>query len=483
MVDWKEIQRLDSIEKVTENGQFAYSEAATKVLTLFGVLGALRRRDEEEIIEMFDEAYAEDPNLAARCVFYCGDIRGGLGERRVFRILLRRLAELGADINLKAIPEYNRWDSILTLFGTKLEDSTLAYIFNQLAEDILGKYENEPISLMAKWLPSINSRNPEKRSAAKKIIDFCDMTPKQYRKILAGLRRYLDVTEVKMSAKKFDEIAYETVPAKAMLKYREAFTRHDHDRFADYVQSVKKGEAKINSSVLYPYDLVEKYFNGFNFNRKEVDDIVEEQWKALPNYCETEKSVLVMADTSGSMAGRPICTALGLATYFAERNKGPFKDLFMTFSENPKFISIEKQKTLLDRLQHELRSEWGFNTNLMAAFNKLLQMGLKYRIPNEDMPAAIIVISDMEIDQATSYGTGFLTDVEKTYNHYGYDLPKLIYWNVDARQNTFLDRGDNTILCSGQSATVFKDICGSLDGKTAYEFMLDVLKRYDGVLL
>ena len=354
---------------------------------------------------------------------------------------------------------------------------------------------------MAKWLKSVNASNEESRRLGKLTAKALGFSEKTYRKSLAVLRKYIGVTEVKMSAGAFDQIEYATIPSKAMSNYRKAFLKNDGERFQNYLESVKNGKAKINTGTLYPYDIVMKYINGPWM--REYDETLELMWKNLPNYIEGKNNVLVMADTSGSMKcgnGRPFASSVGLAIYFAERNYGEFKNKFMTFDTKPHFVTL-KDGSLKEKL--ESIAKINGNTNLMAAMDMILNVAVANDIKKEDMPKALVVISDMEFDEAVtlhkwenssslSYTSGFDSTYNESYNalikrkfiNAGYDIPKIVFWNVESRNNVFhaceKDGMDNVILVSGNSASTFKNLLANISGN-AEDVMWNVLNnnRYD----
>ena len=274
-----------------------------------------------------------------------------------------------------------------------------------------------------------------------------------------------------------------------MKNYRKAFDKHDPDGFADYKASLVKGETKVNASTLYPYDLVHQYrelMAYWSSRECDVDDIVEAQWKALPNYVEGENNILVMADVSGSMSGRPMETSIGLATYFAQRNKGDYHNLYMSFTSDSHFISLDGCSTLRDAVKRVVKTDMGYSTNLDNAFTHILNHAKTHGIAPEDMPKALVVVSDMEIDPYFRGKRNFdFVDRQKArFAQHGYELPKLIMWNVEARKDTFLSQSEDVLLVSGQSASVFKQLCGDLNGVTAWDLMLKTLNdpMYDCVV-
>lgn len=489
-MNFANVMKKEAQTKLTENGAVAYNTLNNGLLDLFAVIGALRPQSESEIEQKFARAFNEDKLLATKMLFYAGNIRGGLGERRTFRVCLKWLAQNYPEIvikNMANIPLFNRWDSLFILENTPAERAMWEFIKVQLMSDIRAMKKNQPVSLLAKWLPSENTSSKRTVRLAQKAMSALYMTPRNYRKTLSALRKYIKVVERDMSANQWGDINYEGVPSYAMKNYRNAFAKHDAIRFSNYIASLNKGEAKINASTLFPYDLVREYVNEvwiWGCRNAKLDPVVEAQWKALPNYIEGENNYVVMADVSGSMDGRPIMTSIGLAIYFAERNKGDYHNTYMTFTDKPHFINIKEGATLLENVKTVANTDVGFNTDLEAAFDYILSNAIYNNVSNEDMPKALIVISDMEIDRYMSRrGLGFVDTMKEKFNVAEYEMPKIILWNVEARQDTYLSQNPDVIYVSGSSPSVFKSFIGALNGETAYDVMLKTLndKMYDCV--
>ena len=471
--------------KRTENGAIAFEKSGGgALLDFFAVAGSLRPRTEADIATKFAAAFAEDKLLATKMLFWVGNVRGGAGERRTFRICLKWLANNYPHIakyNIHNIPYFNRWDSLYELVGTPCEAAMWEFVKGTITDDLKNMAKNKPVSLAAKWLKSENSSSAETKRLARKTRHALSLSARDYRKILSKLRAYIDVTECKMSAQEWNEIHYPSVPSYAMKNYNKAFKKHDGARFSVYLDSVKSGKTKINASTLYPYDLVHKAsYGGY-------DEVVEAQWRALPNYVEGENNILVMADVSGSMYGRPIETSIGLATYFAERNTGDYHNLYMTFTNKPNFVTLDGCNSFYDKVQRVKRTNIGYSTNLMAAFDYILDHAVRNHISNKDIPKALVVVSDMEIDPYFCPGRNFtfLETLRLKFAVAGYSLPKLVLWNVEARNDTFLTKDEDVILVSGQSPSIFRELCANLNGKTAWDMMLEVLNNpvYDVVIV
>lgn len=478
---------------VTENGAKAFNTTKNPLLDMFGVVGALRNRDDSDITKMYDAAFREDKLLATKLAFYSRNVRGGLGERDTSRVLFKYLAHNHPEImrkNLQLVPAFGRWDDMYEFIGTPVEADMWKFVDTQLRADLRNYQTGKPVSLLAKWLKSANGDGKTRRYGLKTAAAL-HLTERQYRKILSALRAHLNVIEPKMSAKEWGNITYDAVPSYAMKRYRKAFSRHDNVRFSNYLSGVVKGTRKINASTLHPYDLVLPYIHG---SYARADDVLEAQWRALPNYITKGENVLVMADVSGSMTmsdnARPMATSVGLALYFAERNIGDYKNLYMTFTDKPSFIRIDPNDTLCSNVQAVRHAHVGYSTNLEAAFQAVLNLAINNHVSVDEMPKAIVVISDMQINcymqNSSRAGWGFLDQMELQYNRYGYTLPKIILWNCEARQNTFLAQSNNPNVqfFSGNSAATFKDVLSCI-GYNAYEAMVKTLSNpvYDCVVV
>ena len=484
-MNFAQMAKATSQIKHTENGAKAYNTTGDCLLDFFSTIGAMRPRSIADIQSKFASAYKENPLLATKALFYGRDIRnGGLGERRAFRACLKWLSDNHSEVvrkNIENIPFFGRYDDLYCLLDKDIlgfnRKDVLNFIIRVLHSDIEALNEGKPITLLAKWLPSVNTSSKVTRYYANQIREYIGINEKTYRKTLSVMRNYIKVTEKLISAKQWGKIEYEKVPSYAMKNYNKAFLKQDRERFLRYLEDLKSGEKKINASTLYPYDLVHKYSSVYFYgNNAKIDPVTEAQWNALPNYVEGENNIIVMADVSGSMYGRPIETSIGLATYFAQRNHGDYHGLYMTFSVTPHFINISNFTSLYDCVKHISQTDIGYSTNLEGAFDYLLKHAVAYNIKPKDMPKAIVVISDMEINRYQNQRYfDFLSAIKTKFCLHGYTCPKLIMWNVEARQDTFLSQSEDVIYVGGQSASIFKKLCGSLEGKTAYDFMLDTL--------
>ena len=467
----------------TENGAVALNTTGDACLDLFSTIGSLRTAIEERIQTLFSEAYQENPLFATKIVFYARDIRGGLGERQTFRILLRYMAQHHPESlksNLDLIGVVGRYDDLYSLIGTPLENDMWATMKKQFLEDLENLNQGNDISLLAKWIKTADASSKKTRAFGILTAQKLGYSVYEFKRIVRRMRKQIKVVECLMSSNKWDEINYSAVPSRAMMIYRNAFMRHDEERFSSFINRAISGEETIHSGALYPYDIVSKILY-----QHEDNNVLEAQWKQLPNYVDEGTNAIVMADVSGSMDGRPLATSIGLAIYFAERNAGAYHNLFMTFSSNPTIVTL-KGETLHQKIHNVKKADWGMSTNLKAAFDKVLDIALKGNVPQEEMPKSIIVISDMEIDNCGDRDWSFYDKMSKKFKKRGYQIPNIIFWNVDSRNNVF--HADSTRkgvqLCSGQSIATFEQLMGCID-LTPIEFMEKVInsERYDCITI
>jgi hypothetical protein len=473
-------------ETRTENGAFAYKSTKSAVLDLFSQGGAMRQSNDNEIVRLFSKAFAENPVLAMKTLFYLRDITQGQGERRFFRLALKHLAvhNKGSLVkNLHLIPMFGRWDDMWVLLETDAKADVATIVKRQLIAD---KKAERP-SLLAKWMPSENASSYKTKKYAGILRRHFETTPKKYRHLLSELRAKISLVETKLTEGRYADIAYDKLPAKAGMIYRGAFFRNDEERYKAFLDSLEKGEVKVNAGTLYPNDIVGKILGeGWTRPRLTAQDVklFEGQWKALPNFIgEKSEESIVMVDVSGSMTGTPMNVAISLAMYIAERNKGAYKDHFMTFTDSPRLVKIQGSN-IVDKVNNISRANWGMNTNIQKALQTVLDVAVKNELPKEEVIKKIYIISDMQFDSCTNGASvNIFKDMESRFNSHGYDLPNIVFWNVNARGNTPMTMNAQGVqLVSGFSPSILTQLLNA-DGKTPYELMLDVVEsdRYKEV--
>ena len=494
---FKEIENYS----ITENGAIGYKSTDSALVDFNFKVSSFRSASEEEIIECFDKAFREHKVYAMKLLFFIRDVRGGLGERRLFRICYKRLAELDIELfylNLNIISEYGRWDDLISLIGiSDVTDLRIVNVINaQLIKDLKNMEENKPISLLGKWLPSENASSKHTKKLAKKIRRIMKTSSRKYRLMLSKLRSYLDVVEVKMCDNRWEDIDYNNVPSMANLKYEQAFMRHDEDRRRGYLNSVREGKSNLNMSVATPVDIVSKYTaSNWGVSVNEYNDTLELAWENLNDVM--VEDTLVVADGSGSMCtpvGNGRTTALdvanALAIYTSEHNNGVYENKYITFSNKPQFVDLSDKHTLKGKIETALEHDEIANTNIQAVFSLILDVAIENEIPEEEMVKNILIISDMEFDHAQrGWGNNsvltkpLFKNIEDLYNVVGYKLPRLIFWNVNSRTGTIplTENELGVVLVSGFSQNVLRMVM--TNKFDPYEVLVDMITnpRYDRV--
>ena len=492
---------------VTENGAVGYRTTGKELLDLNFAIASLRKMSDMEIAKRFRKAFCEDNILAMKWLFYARDAREGVGERRLFRVVLEDLVKSNPEMVIPVInliPEYGRYDDLWCLLdNAEAAKAIYTMVDKQLVADMRNMDNNNSISLLAKWLPSSNASSEKTKKYAKQIYNALGLTEREYRKMLSAFRKYLDVVEVKMSDKNWSEIKYEAVPSRANLIYNSAFLRNDEERRREYLGKLEKGETKINASTLFPHDIVHKYMNYRYIKPK--DATIEALWKALPDTVKGCGNTIVVADGSGSMTtivdNHSDVTALevanALAIYFAEHSSGQFKDKYITFSERPQFVDFSNCNSLHAKIQTAMSHNEVANTNIEKVFDLILTTAINGRMRQEDLPQNVLIISDMEFDSCATCGEssrggwGWYSNVNRPtqklfdliaqrFANAGYTMPKLCFWNVNSRTGAVPVKENElgVALVSGFSVNVAKMV---MSGKTdPFECLLETLnsERY-----
>lgn len=447
-------------EARTWNGMKALESTLSNTTDLFFKIGASRGKD---ITKQFEKAYHEDREMALRVAQWARDVRGGAGERELFRQTLKFLEAnykdelLNTRILLNAT-EIGRWDDLLVFTDTDVKARVFDMIKNAL---------DNGNGLCAKWMPRKGPLSIELRQAF-------GWSPKFYRKRLVELTQ---VVETAMCAKEFDSINFSHVPSLAMSRYSKAFGKNAPDAFTAYKEALKKGDpkvAKVNAGAVYPYDVVK------NARRGDAA-LADEQWKALPNFV-GDAMVLPLVDTSGSMTSpiggkyEPNATscldvAVSLGLYLADKNTGPFKDLFLTFSSSPKFQHVKG--TLSQKIRQMETANWEMSTDLHKAFDEILKVAVTNQVADTDMPKVLLILSDMQFNCCRGYDDKAIDMIRRKYEAAGYEAPSVVFWNLNAADNVpvkFDEKG--TALVSGFSPAIMKSVLAAdMEGFTPEAIM------------
>lgn len=462
---------VEKNEARTANGMKALETTTDKVVDLFFKIGASRGKD---IIPTFTDAYFQNKELALKVALWARDVRGGSGERKVFRDILTHLETIDVDAAkalLHKIPELGRWDDLFSFKTTELKVAAYTLLANAIKD---GN------GLAAKW-------TPRKGPTAVEFRKFLGWSPKHYRKTLVSLT---SVVETQMCANDWDNINFSHVPSLASARYKKAFNRHT-PKFAEYVDALIKGDnsVKVNAGAVFPYDVL-KGIGSYGY-KAETDHIIA-QWDALPNFV-GDANILPLVDVSGSMtcpAGGNYTSstscmdvAVSLGLYLAEKNTGKFKDTFVTFAEQPEILTLSGN--IVDKATQMAGSRWGMSTDLHAAFDLILNMAVKLDIPQAEMPEMLLIMSDMQFSPSTIRGIDetAMEMITRKYEAAGYNVPKVVFWNINANSNVPVTADKSgAALVSGFSPAIVKSLLAAdMSDFTPFGIMMSTINnpRYD----
>ena len=500
---------------LTENGAVGYSTTGKSIVDLNFRVPSSHSNIDGTVLDLFKNALDENYTDTVKWLFYLRDIREGLGERDSFVCLFYNLYDRYPDMAVRLvpfIPEYGRWKDLIDLLDLNNSDDNLlsktiyGFIENQLKNDLISMAAGKPVSLAAKWMPSINASQKARRVSCR-LSKKLGLTCAGYRKMLSALRKYIDVTEVKTCGNRWSEIDYNRVSSNANVRYLHAFMKHDNQRRLKYLEDLFKPKtgATMHASVLYPYEVYAKYGNRFISTKRESvqeDRSIEELWKNLKDI-PSIGNTLCVCDNSGSMdldlpgtSARAIDVSRSLSIFFSERCKGEFKDKVIAFSSNPSFIDFSGCNSLADKVDVMNRHNDCTNTDIEKTFDLILKMAVDNHLPQNELPENILIISDMEFDCATTYHAypivhnnimskynTLFENIRNVWESYGYKLPRLVFWNVNSRSNAIqlTENECGVMLMSGFSVNNVKMILsGELDPYKALKSVLNS-KRYDKI--
>ena len=444
------VNAIANQEALTANGMKARKSTANALVDLFFNIGASRGKN---IVPAFTAAMVQNKDLALRIALWARDVRGGAGERELFRQILTHLEQVDPESAarlLAKVPEVGRYDDLF-VFKTK-PLKTQAYT-------LLGDALRAQNGLAAKW-------TPRKGAIAAEVREFFGMTPKQYRKQLVAMTK---VVETQMCAKDWDNINFSHVPSQAARLYKKAFERNT-PRFAEYVAKLVKGDpsVKVNANAVFPHEVLKGMINSYKIEmtKTQLDHVIA-QWNALPNYV-GDASILPLVDVSGSMscpAGKNtgvtcLDVSVSLGLYLADKNKGVFKDTFLTFSSNPELLTLKGD--IVQKLNQMVKSSWDMSTDLNKAFAKILDVAVKGKVPQSDMPKMVLILSDMQFDQCVKHNDSAMEMIERKYKDAGYEMPQVVFWNLNASDNVPVKADKSgAALVSGFSPAIMASLLGA----------------------
>lgn len=507
------LKNEDSRESVsiTENGARGYAKTSSRLVDFFFKVGSMRNMDDGEVSTHFAEAYAENPKRALELMFFVRDVRGGMGEKRTFKIcfdwLVKNYPGDACDL-VKLIPEYGSWKTFFELTDSFCKNKNVEDVAKQI---FLCQWDldfsalsngKRNVSLLGKWAPSENASSRDSKRLANYWRNVLKMDSKHYRKALSAFRNKIKIVEAQMTAGKWSEINYNTVPARAGMLYKNAFLKHDEARRREWLDALKKGDdpqVKINTTGLTIPEMVAHYMGTRGWSSSvaiEDDPTIEAAWRDLVaknQIPEGSPSLLPIVDGSGSMFAtisrdsnvQAIHVSIGLGLFLANINTKAWKGMVMEYGSNPSFYQVPTGASLREQIKIALQHDDCGSTNVQAVYDLILKTVQNNGLTQADIPE-LITFSDMEFNQAmTNFTDGgkLFEEIAFKWNMFGFKLPKQTFWNINSRTGTvpMTENDLGVILLSGYSQAILGMVLSrKLDPLAALLEKLDS-KRYDPV--
>jgi len=397
--------------------------------------------------------------------------------------------------------------------------------FGQLKKDLDALRRGDSISMCAKYVPREGKAVDKKRKAAWKLLSYEEKREKEkrdffhvllgrfyppytgvrwgiakstrqwiaeracFRKMVLGpLGAALEIPEIFMCAQRYEEINFSRVPSVCMNRNRKAFLNeqvspfpkgHKH-RLAVPLDGERKpndpgraaaranllaaaAEGKVLGRRLMPHEMVSQMMAPRGVSAGEAT-ILEAQWSSMRSTVGSLGKMIPLVDVSKSMEGTPMTVAIALGILISEVTHPAFRDRFITFETAPQWCNFTGCTTLRDKVTRAMEAPWGGSTNLTAALELVLQVALEANLPPSELPESLIVLSDMQFNQADPRLTTFEW-LKERFAAAGYTLPKIVFWNLrgDTRGFPATSFAENVQMLSGFSPALLRLV---LDGET-----------------
>ena len=457
------LEELDRIKNTvyTDNGHIAYKsfEGALKE-NLFFFSFVDRFKQEEEVLEYFKKAYAENAVFAIANLCYCRDIKGGKGLKEAFKACLEFVYDSDKQIFVKLFllslesPSF-RADDFLQVIAEK-KDFELAQI----------AFASRNKCLVAKWLPTKTNKRNKSNAPKYAIRQFFaranGLKVGEWDKEIRKARKKLHLIETGLCQNKPFEIS--KIPSLALNRYAEQIERRFPMKWEEYQNGIKTGKIQVKTNGLDLPKLSRQIKESYN----EHNELTLLQ--ALAELPTIERQILPIIDVSGSMTGwgeqiAPIDVALLVGVALAE--KADFGQLYMTFSSTPQLGKLEGND-YFETFNKIVGKDDNCSTDLLAVFEYVKQI-----IGDEPCPE-LVIISDMEINQTVSSRSrvNLETSVRSIFGY----MPKIVFWNVNANKVLVQSQHGITYMTGDSQAVIENMLKGNFPN--GLEAMLEVLEKY-----
>ncbi|MPL93831.1 hypothetical protein SDC9_39978 [bioreactor metagenome] len=425
-----------------------------------------RNATEEEIIENFRRIFYSGTSYSIKLLFFIRDKVNGLGERRVFRVLLNYLGNEHPkyiENNLTLIPKYGRWDDLYSLFNTKVEDAVIDLFRNQIQIDINS---NKP-STLGKWLKSENTSSKESRSFGNKTRRLLGYSPKEYRRLLSSLRRKIDIVETNISRREYSKINYENLTELNIKKYKKAFLKNDK---ADYEKFKLENPKKtfIFKSLENIISIIRETLNNPGINSiedmylKNLEYLIDKNIKDLNTFEDT----LIINGIEGELIqnkNRYFDILISTILLYNKLNLNSFKNYYMSFKNNPKFNKLTSTD-YIGSIKSMSKNNINYNMDLNSALDLLLFTSIKKNLKPEAIPKSIMFIYNKSEDMSFNN----LKFISEKWINSGFEMPKIKLWNLKDLSSKFsISYKDNVVIISGYNKYIWKYILESREIKNS----------------
>lgn len=500
------IEELNTIERIslttTDNGEIAFVTTGDLNLDFFGTVN--RGISPENLLKKFKEAWNENQEHALKIVLNFRDIRNGKGEKLIGNLLMFFIKVLQPDIYSSIIERYidmGSWKDILFLAEITFHynDLTESNFTNDIEINLFKTQLNKDInsenpSLCAKWAPSEGCHYDKNAKIAHTIMEKMNLSPREYRKMLTELRKKISIVESMLSQNNLDLINFSTLPAKAHLFYKKAFSRDEnaqnkssverrklHLRYQKYTEDLKSktNNVKANFKGIMPHEITRQIINS------EHGTLLENQWESIRNNVKTSgifDFCVSVVDVSGSMdtstVPRPLDVAIALGILVSECAVGPFNNKVITFHEDPQVYNLAHYNSLEAKVKIIKNMPWGGNTDIEKVFDKIIEIGKNFNIPRDRMPKRLFIFTDMQFDKVSGNKIKTFDKIKEKFNKNNYTMPQIVCWNLSNVKSVIFTKNDENIcMLSGYSSEILKSFL-TTEKIDPCSILLGILSKY-----
>ena len=461
---------------------------------------------------MIKEEYVNLMSVMFKMIGHTRDIISGKGEYSLSYMLLTvwydhypELAKFAFKYFVMPLDmcdnvhQYGSWKDI-KYFSKNYPDHPLVDYGVRLINDQLKIDINSEIpSLVSKWIPREKSKFKELYyklsfdyfseyiNSAKTLDSKHGAESKakmEYRIIISGLNKRLDTVQIKQCSQNWATIDPSKQTSITMHKQKTAFLNYTKDgeqrykcddrvlcgdNFKAFVKQVASGEQEVKGKRIGLNDFTENALDLIRrglVNSSDEAIILNGQWDDNSKQTGNLENFIPMIDVSGSMSGDPLHAAIALGIRIAE--KSSLGKRALTFHAEPSWINLESCSGFINMVEKVRKAEWGMNTNFKKALNMILNTIIAKNLhPDEVSNMTLVILSDMQCDDADNSGATMYESIETMYASAGNTLfgkpfkpPHILFWNLRSTSGfPSLSTQPNVSMMSGFSPALLNLFC------------------------